>query len=74
MDGLITFYSSPPGQHLLDAQPAIAKEYMPMVMGKVSERSKAMTKEMMKEMADIVPSLQLSKAGCKARTNEAAAE
>jgi hypothetical protein len=55
VDGLITFYSSPAGQHLLDAQPVIAKEYMPMVMGKVTERSQAMTKEMMKEMADIVP-------------------
>ncbi|MGA9587449.1 MAG: DUF2059 domain-containing protein [Terracidiphilus sp.] len=53
--GLIKFYSSPPGQHLLDAQPAIAKEYMPMVMGKVSERSKAMTKEMMKEISDTMP-------------------
>ncbi len=55
VDGLITFYSSPAGQHLLDAQPVIAKEYMPMVMGKVTERSQAMTKEMMKEMAEIVP-------------------
>ena len=32
VDGLIAFYSSPAGQHLLDAQPVIAKEYMPMVM------------------------------------------
>lgn len=58
VDGLIVFYSSPAGQHLLDAQPAIAKEYMPMVMGKVSERGQAMTKEMMKEMAEFVPSKQ----------------
>ena len=36
VDGLIVFYSSPTGQHLLDAQPVIAKEYMPLVMGKVS--------------------------------------
>ncbi len=58
VDGLIAFYSSPAGQHLLDAQPVIAKEYMPMVMGKVTERSQAMTKEMMKEMAEIVPAKQ----------------
>jgi hypothetical protein len=58
VDGLIVFYSSPAGQHLLDAQPTIAREYMPMVMGKVSERSQAMTKEMMKEMAEFVPSKQ----------------
>jgi uncharacterized protein len=64
VDGLITFYSSPAGQHLLDAQPVIAKEYMPMVMGKVTERSQAMTKEMMKEMADIVPTAKpAAKAG-----------
>lgn len=55
VDGMIAFYSSPTGQHVLDAQPVIAKEYMPMVMGKVSERSQAMTKEMMKEMAEILP-------------------
>jgi hypothetical protein len=52
---LITFYGSPAGQHLLDAQPVIAQEYMPMVMGKVGQRSQAMTREMMKEMADAVP-------------------
>ncbi|HMG87411.1 MAG TPA: DUF2059 domain-containing protein [Terracidiphilus sp.] len=58
VDGLIAFYSSPAGQHLLNAQPVIAKEYMPMVMEKVTERSQAMTKEMMKEMAEIVPAKQ----------------
>ena len=58
VDGLITFYSSPAGQHLLDAQPVIAKEYMPMVIAKVAERSQSMTKEMMKEMAEIVPAKQ----------------
>jgi hypothetical protein len=55
VDGLIAFYSSPAGQHLLDAQPLVAQEFMPIVMGKVSERSQAMTKEMMKEMAEYVP-------------------
>lgn len=55
VDGMIAFYSSPAGQHLLDAQPLIAREYMPVVMSRVTERSKAMMKEMMKEMAEIVP-------------------
>ena len=55
VDGLTMFYGSPAGQHLLDAQPVIAQEYMPMVMGKVGQRSQAMTREMMKEMADAVP-------------------
>lgn len=58
VDGLIAFYSSAAGQHLLDAQPVIAQEYMPLVMGKVSERSQAMTKEMMKEMAQFAPAKQ----------------
>ena len=55
VEGLVTFYSSPAGQHLLDAQPAIAQEYMPLVMGKVGQRSQAMTKEMMKELAEVMP-------------------
>jgi len=55
VDGLIAFYSSPAGQHLLDAQPLIAKEFMPMVMSKVAERSQALTREMAKELAEIVP-------------------
>lgn len=53
VDALIVFYSSAAGQHLLDAQPAIAQEYMPIVMAKVSERSQVMTKEMTKEIAEI---------------------
>jgi uncharacterized protein len=60
VDALIAFYSSPAGQHLLDAQPAIAQEYMPVVMGKVAQRSQAMTKEMMAEMAEIVPEMKPS--------------
>ena len=55
VEGLITFYGSSAGQHLLDAQPVIAQEYMPLVMGKVGQRSQAMTKEMVKEMAEAVP-------------------
>ncbi len=30
VDAMIAFYSSPAGQHLLDAQPSIMKEYMPI--------------------------------------------
>jgi hypothetical protein len=56
VDGLIAFYSSAPGQHLLDAQPVISQEFMPLVMGKVAERSRVLTQEMMKEMAAIAPS------------------
>lgn len=53
VDGMIAFYSSTPGQHLLEQQPLIAKEYMPVVMKRVTERSQVLTREMMKEMASI---------------------
>lgn len=55
IEGLTAFYGSPTGQHLLDAQPVIAQEYMPVVMGKVGQRSQAMTREMVKEMAGVAP-------------------
>ena len=81
VEGLVAFYSSPAGQHLLDAQPVIAQEYMPLVMGKVGQRSQAMTKEMMKEMADVVPAGKpaaakpaATKPGAKAGTAKPAAK
>lgn len=58
VDGMIAFYSSPAGQHLLDAQPVIAQEFMPVVISKVSARSQVMTKEMMKEIGEVAPSAQ----------------
>jgi len=71
VDGLIAFYSSGAGQHLLDAQPVIAQEYMPMVMGKVSQRSQEMMKEMMKDMAEAVPE---TKPAAKTGTTKPAAK
>lgn len=53
VDGMIAFHSSPAGQHLLDAQPKIAKEYMPMVMQRVQERTRTLIAQMMKEAAEI---------------------
>jgi len=50
VDAYIAFYSSPPGQHLLDAQPVIMHEYMPMVMQRVEERSKELNDEMVKDL------------------------
>jgi hypothetical protein len=52
VDAFIAFYSSPAGQHLLDQQPAIMKEYMPLVMKRMSERSKELTDEIMKDAAE----------------------
>ena len=51
VDAMIAFYGSPAGQHLLDAQPKIAHEYMPLVMSRMAERSKVLTAEMMKDVA-----------------------
>ena len=56
VDAMITFYSSPAGQHLLDAQPLILKEYMPVIMQRVQERSKALTAEEAKEMEEVTGS------------------
>ena len=63
VDGLIVFYSSPAGQHLLNAQPVIAQEFMPLVMSKVAQRSQVMKKEMMKEMGEVVASKPAAKQG-----------
>ena len=54
VDAFIAFYSSPAGQHLLDQQPAIMQEYMPLVMNRVQERSKALTDEMAKDMQECI--------------------
>jgi hypothetical protein len=53
VDAMIAFYGSSAGQHLLDAQPKIAQEYMPIAMQRASERMKSLTAEMMKDMATL---------------------
>lgn len=53
-DALIVFYRSPAGQHLLDAQPVIAQELMPMIMDRTKQRSQALAEEMTKEIHEIV--------------------
>jgi uncharacterized protein len=50
VDGIIAFYSSPAGQHLLDMQPAILQEYLPLVMQRMQDRIKTVTGEMTKEL------------------------
>jgi hypothetical protein len=56
VDALIAFYSTPAGQHLLDAQPAILKEYMPVIMQRVQERSKALGEAEAREMEEVTGS------------------
>lgn len=54
VDAYITFYSSTPGQHLLDAQPVIMKEYMPVVTDKVEARTKQLYTEMALDMQNFI--------------------
>ena len=53
VENLITFYSSPSGQHMLDMIPAIMQEYMPMVMEKIQSKMQPLILEMSKEMVEI---------------------
>jgi|ERR1035437_829633 hypothetical protein len=55
-DAVLVFYNSPVGRRLLDAQPVIMQEYMPIVMGRMQERTKALTDEMAKAMQDLMKS------------------
>jgi hypothetical protein len=56
VDVYIAFYSTPAGKHLLQMTPVIMQEYMPVVMQRVQERSKALTAEMSKEITDVLKS------------------
>ena len=38
-ESLITFYSSEAAQHLLDAQPEILKEYIPLITARIAKKS-----------------------------------
>jgi len=40
VDGIIALYSSPAGQRLLDIQPVIMQEYLPLVMQRMMDRGK----------------------------------
>lgn len=54
VDAYIAFYSTPAGQHLLKITPVIMQEYMPVVMQRVQERSKNLTAEFSKQLADVL--------------------
>ena len=51
-DAYIAFFSSPAGQHLLDAQPVIMKEYLPIAMDRAERRTRALTMEMAADLAE----------------------
>ncbi len=56
VDIYIAFYSTPAGKHLLQMTPVIMQEYVPVVMQRVQERSKALTADMSKEITDVLKS------------------
>jgi hypothetical protein len=53
IEAFIAFFGSSSGQHFLDQQPLIAKEYMPLVMTRVQEKTKALTDEMKKDIDEL---------------------
>ncbi len=54
VDGIIAFYSSPAGQRLLEIQPVIMQEYLPLVMQRMQDRIKTLTDEMQKELMEAI--------------------
>ncbi len=56
VDAYIAFYSTPAGQHLLQMTPIVMQEYMPLVMQRVQTRSKDLTAEFSKQLADLLKS------------------
>jgi|HubBroStandDraft_1064217.scaffolds.fasta_scaffold103548_2 hypothetical protein len=54
IEAAIEFYSSPAGQHMLSEQPAILKEYMPVVMKRMNERMKTLIGEMASDMEEAI--------------------
>jgi uncharacterized protein len=56
VDAYIAFYRSPPGQHLLDAQPVIMREYAPVVMSRYQERSKQLYADMENDVQEFIKS------------------
>jgi len=60
-DAYIAFFSSTAGQHLLDAQPAIMKEYLPIAMDRAERRTHALTIEMAADLAEFSKSAEPAK-------------
>lgn len=54
MDAYIVFYQTPAGQHLLDLQPQILKELMPVVMRRVRKDVQGIAESQTKELLDFI--------------------
>lgn len=62
-DAYIAFYSTPAGQHLIEAQPLIMREYMGVVMGRVRERSVKMAAAMQQDVQELMQSQEPKSGG-----------
>lgn len=60
-DAYLAFFSSPPGQHFLDAQPAIMKEYMPIAMERAQRRTQALTADLAADISEFEKSAAAGK-------------
>ena len=58
VESLITFYSSEAAQHLLDAQPEILKEYIPLMTARITQKSEAMHDEYKKDLDALMASFK----------------
>lgn len=56
VDAFIAFYNSTAGQHLLEQQPAIMQEYMPMAMKRAQEGTKTLTNDLTRDLNGIIES------------------
>ncbi len=54
VDGIIAFYRSPAGQHMLDMTPAIMQEFMPQAMERMQSKMQPLILEMQKELVEIL--------------------
>lgn len=57
VDAFTAFYSTPAAQRLIDEQPAMMRELMPVLLGRITERSKALADEMTKERMELLKSI-----------------
>lgn len=61
VEAYINFFSSPPGQHFLDVQPLIMKEYLPIAMERAQRRTKELSAEMAADLAEFERSVEPAK-------------
>ena len=56
-DALIAFYQTPAAQRLIDAQPAMVQEYIPLVLSRMETRVQAFTDETAREARELLKEL-----------------